>query len=41
MKDPAVILMSESAKKLLLKDDDLCQAIGFDVDVSTVLPDLI
>lgn len=41
MKDPAVILMSESAKKLLLKDDDLCQAIGFDVDVSTVLPALI
>ncbi|PWJ48894.1 BsuBI/PstI family type II restriction endonuclease [Faecalicatena contorta] len=41
MKDPAVILMSESAKKLVLKDDDLCQAIGFDVDVSTVLPDLI
>lgn len=41
MKDPAVILMSESARKLLLKDDDLCQAIGFNVDVSSVLPDLI
>lgn len=41
LKDPAVILMSESAKKLLLKDDDLCQAIGFTVDVSNVLPDLI
>lgn len=41
MKDPAVILISESAKKLILKDDDICQAIGFDVNVSTVLPDLI
>ncbi|KAF5044275.1 BsuBI/PstI restriction endonuclease domain protein [anaerobic digester metagenome] len=40
-KDPAVILMSESAKKLLLKDDDICRAIGFNVDVSNVLPDLI
>lgn len=41
MKDPAVILMSESAKKMLMMDDDLCRAIGFDVDVSSVLPDLI
>lgn len=41
MKDPAVILMSESAKKMLMKDDDLCRAIGFNVDVSNVLPDLI
>lgn len=41
MKDPAVVLMSESARKLLLKDDDLCRAIGFNVDVSNVLPDLI
>lgn len=41
MKEPAVILMSESARKLLLKDDDMCRAIGFNVDVSNVLPDLI
>lgn len=41
MKDPAVILMSESARKLLMKDDDLCQAVGFHVDVSKTLPDLI
>lgn len=41
IKEPAVILMSESAQKMLLKDDDLCRAIGFNVDVSTVLPDLI
>lgn len=41
MKDPAVVLISESAKKLVMKDDDICQAIGFDVNVSTVLPDLI
>lgn len=41
MKEPAVILMSESAKKLLMKDDELCKAIGFNVNVSDVLPDLI
>lgn len=41
MKDPAVILMSESSKKLLHKDDELCKAIGLDIDVSTILPDLI
>jgi len=41
MKDPAVILMSESAKKMLMKDDDLCKAIGFNINLSSVLPDLI
>lgn len=41
MKDPAVVLVSESSQKLLMKDDELCQAIGFHVDVGTVLPDLI
>ncbi len=41
IKEPAVILMSESAKKLLLKDDEICRAIGFNVNVSEVLPDLI
>lgn len=41
IKEPAVILMSESAKKLLLKDDEICRAIGFNVNVSDVLPDLI
>jgi hypothetical protein len=41
MKEPAVLLMSESAKKLLLKDDNICQAIGFNINVSSVLPDLI
>ena len=38
---PAVILISESARKLTLKDDELCRAIGFKVDVSAVLPDII
>lgn len=41
IKEPAVILISESAKKLLLKDDDLCKAIGINIDVSNVLPDII
>ena len=41
MKEPAVILISESAKKLIHHDDQLCQAIGFHIDVKTVLPDLI
>lgn len=41
MKKPAVVLMSESAKKLLVKDDELCRAIGFNIDVSNVLPDII
>lgn len=41
MKNPAVVLISESSQKLLMKDDELCQAIGFHVDVGTVLPDLI
>lgn len=41
IKEPAVILVSESARKLLLKDDDLCRAIGINIDVSNVLPDLI
>ncbi len=41
MKEPAVLLMSESARKLLMKDDEICRAIGFSVDVTSVLPDLI
>jgi len=41
MKEPAVLLISESARKIDLKDDELCQAIGFHIDVSGVLPDLI
>lgn len=41
LKEPAVILVSESARKLLIKDDELCRAIGFNVDVSSVLPDVV
>jgi hypothetical protein len=41
MKVPAVVLISESARKLILKDDKLCRAIGFSIDVSGVLPDII
>lgn len=41
LKNPAVVLMSESARKLIMKDDEICRAIGFSVDVSTVLPDII
>lgn len=41
MNEPAVILISESAKKLLHCDEQLCQAIGFHIDVKTILPDLI
>ena len=41
MKEPVVILISESARKLLMKDDEMCQAVGFNVDVSKTLPDLI
>lgn len=41
LKEPAVLLISESAKKIDVKDDDLCKAIGFNIDVSAVLPDII
>lgn len=41
LENPAVILISESAKKIVTKDDDLCRSIGFTIDVSTTLPDII
>lgn len=41
LKNPAVLLISESARKIELKDDELCKAIGLDIDVHAVLPDII
>lgn len=41
LKRPAAILISESAKKITFKDEDLCSSIGLQIDVSTVLPDII
>lgn len=41
LKNPAAILISESAKKIIMKDEDLCNSIGLNIDVSTVLPDII
>lgn len=41
MKVPGVIMVSESANKLLMKDDDICRALGICIDVSKVLPDIM
>lgn len=41
MKEPAVALISESANKLLTRDDELCNAIKIKIDVSTTLPDIL
>ena len=41
LREPAVLLMSESARKLTMTDDEVCKSIGFKIDVTTVLPDLI
>lgn len=38
---PAVILLSESAQKATFRDEELCRAIGLDLNVSETLPDLI
>ncbi|PYE48779.1 restriction endonuclease [Paenibacillus barcinonensis] len=41
LKEPAVLLISESAKKIVVNDDRICAAIGFHIDVTKVLPDII
>lgn len=41
MKEPAVALISESANKLLARDEELCNAIKIKIDVSTTLPDIL
>lgn len=38
---PAVVLLSESAQKVPYRDDELCQALGFDFRASKALPDLL
>jgi hypothetical protein len=38
---PAVVLLSESAQKLTYGDEALARAIGFDIQVSCTLPDVI
>lgn len=38
---PAVILISESARKLMFHDRELARKIGFDVDPASTLPDLL
>lgn len=41
LREPAVLLISESAKKIVINDDRLCAAIGFQIDVTKILPDII
>lgn len=41
MKEPAVLLISESARKLLIRDEELCRAIGLKIEVAEALPDVI
>ena len=41
LKEPAVLLISESAQKIIVNDEKICAAIGFDINVSKVLPDII
>ncbi len=41
LKEPVVLLISESANKIITRDDDLCKTVGFNIDVSTLLPDVI
>ncbi|WP_423227555.1 BsuBI/PstI family type II restriction endonuclease [Paenibacillus filicis] len=41
LKGPAVLLISESARKIVVNDDRICSAIGFHIDVTKVLPDII
>lgn len=41
LKEPAVLLISESSKKIIVNDEKICSAIGFKINVSTVLPDII
>jgi BsuBI/PstI restriction endonuclease domain/BsuBI/PstI restriction endonuclease HTH domain len=39
--DPAVVLISESAKKLTYRDQSLARSIGFTIRVAETLPDLV
>lgn len=39
--EPAVVMISESATKLAFRDDSICRAIGFEIEVSGTLPDAI
>ena len=41
LKDPAAIMISESAKKLHYKDEDLLRSLRIEVDISGALPDVI
>ena len=41
LEDPAVVIVSESARKLVVRDDELCRALGIDLDVRATLPDLV
>ncbi len=41
LKQPAVILLSESGNKIIARDDVLVQAIGLKIEVARVLPDVI
>lgn len=38
---PGVIMISESARKLTYQDRDLAASIGFEIDTSSTLPDLL
>jgi hypothetical protein len=38
---PAVVLLSESARKMTYSDESIAKAIGFNLDVSGALPDVI
>lgn len=41
LEEPATISVSESAHKLLARDDELAKAVGIRIDVSRTLPDAI
>lgn len=41
LKEPTVLLISESSKKIIVNDERICSAIGFHIDVTKVLPDII
>lgn len=41
LRNPAVILLSESARKMVHSDEDLARAIGLDINVSGALPDVV
>ena len=41
LRQPGVILISQSAKKLTYEDRDLARSIGFSIDPAALLPDLL